>query len=124
MPEDDFEFEKLEVHALALALIPIVARIAKQFPRGFGDLKDHLQRSARSIHLNIAEGSGKYRGGAKAERYATARASANECASALAEARLLDLADRATLDEARALLNRICSMLTKLIIHWDPKHQP
>ncbi len=117
MADAGFEFEKLEVHALSLKLLPVIA----QLPRGSGDLKDHLHRSARSIHLNIAEGSGKYRGGAKAERYRTARASANECASAVEEIRLFELADRKTLDEARSLLDRVCAMLTKLIVRWDPK---
>lgn len=121
MSDEQFEFERLEVHKLALRLMPIVRRIAGQLPRGFGDLGNHLVRSARSIHLNIAEGAGKYRAGAKAERYVTARASANECASAIEEARLFRLASERELNEARDLLKRITPMLTRLIVRWDPK---
>jgi four helix bundle protein len=121
MSEDSFEFEKLEVYRLAIDLMVVIARVLRQLPRGYGDLGDHLHRSGRSIHLNIAEGSGKYSGRAKAQRYGTARASANECAAAIEEARLFDLADRKSLDEARDLLNRICGMLTRLIIRWEQR---
>lgn len=94
MTDEEFEFERLEVRKLALQLMPLVRGIASDFPRGFGDLGSHRVRSARSIHLNIAGGSGKYRAGAK------------------------------TVDDATALLKRIAPMLTKLILRWDPKKDP
>lgn len=43
MSEENFEFEKLDLYELALQLLPIVTRIMKQLPRGYGDLKDHLR---------------------------------------------------------------------------------
>ena len=118
-----FPFERLEVHRLALELMPIVRDILASLPRGSGDLKRHMERSARSIHLNIAEGSGKRRPGHKASRYDTARASANECASAAAEAVILEIGDRGRLDEADARLRQIAAMLTALITRWAPEKE-
>ncbi len=120
MPATRFEFEKLQVHARSLDLLGLVREVCAQLPRGCADLRDQALRSARSVHLNIAEGAGKYRPGAKAERYVTARASANECAAALTEIRLFDLADRKKVDEALVMADRVCAMLTALLRRWDP----
>lgn len=114
-----FPFEKLEVHRLALELMPVIRSILTSLPRGYGDLKHHMHRSARSIHLNIAEGSGKRQPGHKASRYDTARASANECASSIAEARILQIGDQTLLTGADARLRRITAMLTGLINRWS-----
>jgi four helix bundle protein len=114
-----FEFEKLEVYQLALRLAPLVASVCDCLPAGYGDLRSHLRRSERSIRLNIAEGAGKHRPGGKAERFRTARGSANECAAALDEARRLSLACRPAAAEAMALCHRIISMLTRLILYWE-----
>lgn len=114
-----FEFEKLEVYQLALELRPLVGAITRQLPRGYGDLRSHATRSERSIRLNIAEGAGKHRPGGKAERFRTARGSANECAAALDEARRDRLADPATVRQALELCHRLVAMLSKLILYWE-----
>lgn len=82
MDESEFPFERLEVFQLAMQLAPIIQAIVRRLPPGFGDLRDHIRRSERSIRLNISEGSGKRPARMKAARYDTARASANECAAA------------------------------------------
>jgi four helix bundle protein len=115
-----FPFERLEVHRLALELMPVIRAVTDSFPRGYGDLKDHIHRSGRSIHLNIAEGSGRRRPGNKVSRYDTARASANECASGIAEALAAGIGDRKLLEEADARLRQIAAMLTGLINRWSP----
>ena len=115
-----FPFEQLEVHRLALELMPLIRDILASLPRGYGDLKHQMHRSARSIHLNTAEGSGRRKPGHKVNRYDTARASANECASAIAEARMLGIGDRKKLEEADARLRQIAAMLTGLINRWTP----
>jgi hypothetical protein len=83
MERPGFEFEKLEVYQLTLRLMPLVAEITAQLPVGYADLRNHVRRSERSIRLNVAEGAGRNRPGGKAERFRTARGSANECAAGL-----------------------------------------
>jgi four helix bundle protein len=122
MADRSFEFEKLEVYQLALRLMPLVAEIARQLPPGFADLRNHVRRSERSIRLNIAEGAGKHRPGGKAERFRTARGSANECAAALHEVWTLELCAAASTRDALVLCHRIISMLTKLVIYWERRN--
>ena len=121
MSEPAFEFQKLEVYKLARSLQPLIGEIVAQLPRGSGDLRSQLLRPERSIRLNIAEGAGRNSAGGKAERYRTARGSANECAAALDEVQMSGLAPRAGTLEAAALLHRIISMLTRLIMTWESR---
>jgi four helix bundle protein len=83
MPEEIFEFEKLRVYQKALDFTGEVYRITKSFPpeEKFG-LSDQFRRSAVSIALNIAEGSG----GTKTEFkhfLKIARRSVRECVAVL-----------------------------------------
>ena len=119
MDEPEFEFQKLEVYQRAMELKPLIDEIIRQLPPGEGDLRSQAKRHERSIRLNIAEGSGRNRPGGKAERYRTARGSANECAAALDEILTFDLADRGLTLRAMRLVHRIISMLTKLIVKWE-----
>lgn len=116
-----FEFQKLEVYQLARSLQPLIGEIVAQLPRGSGDLRSQLLRSERSIRFNIAEGAGRNSAGGKAERYRTARGSANECAAALDEIEMSDLAPQARIREAAVILHRIVSMLTRLIMTWESR---
>ena len=119
MADPEFEFHRLEVYHRAMELKPLIDDIIRQLPPGNGDLRGQLRRNERSIRLNIGEGSGRHRPGGKAERFRTARGSANECAAGLDEVRMFDLADRERTREALQLLHRIISMLTKLIVYWE-----
>ncbi len=113
-----YPFEEPDAHKVAMQLMEVVVTIVAGLPRGFGDLGAHLQSSARSIHLNIAEGSGSEEPGSKAARYSSARGSANECASGMREVRMLRLADRPLINQADNYLHRLGMMLTRLIQHW------
>jgi four helix bundle protein len=117
----EFAFQKLEVYQLALRLQPLIRLIVADLPRGYGDLRSQATRSERSIRLNIAEGAGRNSPGGKAERYRTARGSANECAAALDEIRRDRLAPEVSVDEAARLIHRIISMLTRLIMTWETR---
>ena len=119
MTDPQFEFQRLEVYQRAMELKPLIDEIVRQLPPGTGDLRGQLRRNERSIRLNIGEGSGRHRPGGKAERFRTARGSANECAAALDEVKTFELADRERTLEALHLVHRIVSMLTKLILYWE-----
>ncbi len=118
MSDIEYPFEKLDAYRVAMQLMDVARQISVRLPSGYADLRDHLLRSARSIHLNIAEGSGHRSPGNKAQRYDSARASANECASAIREIRLFGLVERRLLDRADSLLHRLTIMLTRLVERW------
>lgn len=119
MTDPEFDFHRLEVYQRAMELKPLIDAIIGQLPPGSGDLKGQMRRHERSIRFNIGEGAGKHRPGGKAERFRTARGSANECAAALDEVKVFNLADRRTTMEALHLVHRIIAMLTKLILYWE-----
>ena len=126
MDEPEFEFQKLEVYQRAMELKALIDEILAQLPAGNGDLLSQIKRHERSIRLNVAEGAGRHRPGGKAERYRSARGSANECAAALDEIRQFSLADRELTVRALRLVHRIIAMLTRLIIRCetDPRWRP
>jgi four helix bundle protein len=108
-----FDHEKLDVYQVAIEFVARANDIVEQLPRGRGYLADQLQRAALSIVLNIAEGAGKFSPADKAVFHTRARASATECAAVLDVCRKLKLI--ASVDENKAMLDRISQMLTKLI---------
>lgn len=114
-----FSWPRTEFYHRAMELKPLIDEILGQLPPGNGDLRGQLRRNERSIRLNIGEGSGRHRPGGKAERFRTARGSANECATALDEVKTFELAERERTREALQLVHRIISMLTKLILYWE-----
>jgi len=65
--------------------------------------------------LNIAEGAGKFSPADKAVFYTRARVSATESAAVLDVCRKLNLLPTTSMDDNKALLERIAQMLTKLI---------
>ncbi|HEY0590358.1 MAG TPA: four helix bundle protein, partial [Thermoanaerobaculia bacterium] len=73
------------------------------------------QRASLSIVLNIAEGAGKYSNADKASFYARARGSTTECAAVLDVCVKIRLLSSTSIIDDKRLLERICSMLTKLI---------
>ncbi|MGM0559180.1 MAG: four helix bundle protein [Myxococcota bacterium] len=80
-----FPHEKLDCYRLAEEVARWVADAT--FRRGDADLRDQAVRSARSVVLNIAEGSGK-RGKSRRHSYDLALGEAGEACSAIGMARL------------------------------------
>jgi four helix bundle protein len=80
-----FPHEKLDCYRLAEDVARWVADAT--FRRGDADLRDQAVRSARSVVLNIAEGSGKT-GRARRHSYTVALGEAGEACSAIGMARL------------------------------------
>ena len=108
-----FNFHRLDAFHCAIAFFKIAVPIADRTPPGYSSLGDQLRRAATSIALNIAEGSGRFN---RDERryFAMARGSALECAAVLELLLVLGTPTKEEGDEARGLLERIVSMLTKM----------
>ena len=111
---DHFDHEKLDVYQRAIEFVILADGIVENLPRGRAYLADQLHRAATSIPLNIAEGAGEFAPNEKARFYRMAKRSATECAAILDVCSRVELVSPATHNEARGLLLRIVSMLTKL----------
>src|SRR5215510_11733417 len=103
----------MDVYRVALEFLALAAGVLPR--RGFGDLRDQLDRASTSIVLNTAEGLGRATAPDKARFFVMARGSALECAAVVDVLRVRGLASPALCDQARSLLVRVTQMLTKLI---------
>ena len=110
-----FDHEKLDVYQQALEFVADVNMTTPGIPRGYSYVKTQLQRAALSVVLNIAEGSGEMKGDEKARYYRMAKRSATESAAVLDVLVRLDLVTARELEEVRARLIRIVSMLTRMV---------
>jgi four helix bundle protein len=83
-PNDDrwFDHEKLDVYRESLVFVGWLSGLLDAVLRA-GDVKDHLDRAADSIVLNIAEGNGKYAPKDRCRFFDIAHGSALECAAGL-----------------------------------------
>ena len=108
-----FNFNRLDVYGCAISFFKLAVPLTERAPPGYHSLNDQLRRAAVSIPLNIAEGSGKFD---KDERryFMIARGSALECAAIIDVLEVLGAASAEEAAQARQLLERIVSMLTKL----------
>ncbi len=115
-----FEFEKLVVFERALDAAEAVDALGQAMPFSRRRMKDQVGRSADSLVLNIAEGSGEFTKPEKARFYRIARRSACETAGALKLAvryRLFPASRIAhatkRLDETAAMLTTMCNNLSE-----------
>ncbi len=111
-----FGFQQLDVYQCAITFLGRSSVLAACVPRGQGELADQLRRAALSIPLNIAEGSGKGVLAAREARrfYGIARGSALECAAIVDAMAALELLPPDDAGNARDLLERIVSMLSRV----------
>ena len=106
-----FDFERLDVYRVAREHLSLVARTAIQF-----QARDHLDRAADSILLNIAEGMGKPKGSRdRAKFFRIALGSAKECASAWDVLAVRRCIGDSPAMEAKELLLRVVAMLTRMV---------
>jgi len=112
-----FGFQKLDVYRCAVTFLGVSSTLAEQAPRGHGALADQLRRAALSVPLNIAEGSGKGTMENREARrfYAIARGSALECAAIVDALEALRFVRADEANRARELLERVVSMLTRMV---------
>ena len=102
------------IYQRALRFAALVFQILQKLPRGHSELADQLKRATISIPLNIAEGAGKSSDKDRSRFHAIARGSAMECGAILDVMHLQDLAEPKTFTEAKSLLVRLVSMLSKM----------
>jgi len=111
-----FGFQRLDVYQCAVEFVAIAARLQQGLPPGNAAMSDQLRRAALSVPLNIAEGSGRPRKDSF-RFYGISRGSALECAAILDVLEVLELRGQEELEPGRSTLERIVSMLTKMIRH-------
>mgnify|MGYP001825588228 CR=1 FL=1 len=114
-----FDHEMLEVYRVAIELVGVADDIGEQLPRGRGKLADQLSRAVISVPLNIAEGAGLWASGEKQRAYRIARGSAMECAAIMDVCMILKLSSPEKCHQCKELLERVVSMLSKLIQTLD-----
>ena len=108
------DYEKLDVYGCSLQFLATALRLTMRMPRGYAYLGDQLRRAATSIPLNIAEGTGKVSPSDRARFHVIARGSAMECGALVDVVRILGLANESEEREAKVLVIRIVSMLSKM----------
>jgi four helix bundle protein len=121
---DSFDHERLDVYRVARDANRQIASIVKSIPRGHAESKDNLQRSAKSVTRNIAEGSGKWRVADKVHFYHIARASATESAAALDELCDFGLVTEEQVRQPKETLLRVVMMLVAMIRSLESRSRP
>jgi len=111
-----FTHEKFEAYQLAIEFIHVALQCMDEIPPGNANLRDQLRRSAFSISLNIAEGTGKNGRSDRFRFYSIARGSAMECAAicdiiAILDSRLIPKTElaKARLKSIVSILSTVCS---------------
>jgi four helix bundle protein len=108
-------FQRLDVYQRSIEFLALAHRVVERLPKGHAELADQLRHAAQSVPQNVAEGCGRIAKGDKARFYAIARGSAMESASHLDVMRVGELVDAELYARGLELLERIVSMLTRLI---------
>ena len=118
-----FDHEKLNVYHELLRFISWVTPVideAKNAGRGkTAEVCDQLDRASLSSLLNTAEGNGKRRGQVRANFFDDARGSATECAACLDALVAKGIFTPPRIDDGKAMLLRIVSMLCGLVDRFD-----
>ena len=110
-----FDHHKLDVYQCALDALDACDRVTAQLPKGRGHIRDQLDRASGSIVANIAEGAGEFTPREKARFYRIARRSAIEAVAWLEVIERRGEAPQALLRAALGYLERVVSVLVKLI---------
>ena len=111
-----FNHNKLEVYTVALEMVSLAKGAADKVPRGYRTYADHLLRSSGSVVMLIGEGANRYSPGMKRQRYEEALGEAGEVAVAAEVLCTLGLVPWQEVEELLELTNRVCAMLTRLVL--------
>ena len=120
-----FDHEKLDVYQLELKFLGwatefLVELSANPSLVNKRELTDQLDRASLSALLNTAEGNGRRQGKQRAKFFDDARGSAIECAACLDASVAKRLSSIERIQAGKELLQRIVSMLSKLVERFDP----
>ncbi len=118
-----FDHEKLDVYQLELRFIAWLAPLLEEAlqkangkPR---EVCDQLDRASLSSLLNTAEGNGRRQSQGRAKFFDDARGSATECAGCLDALVAKKIFPAERVQEGKAILLRIVSILCKLVERFD-----
>lgn len=109
-----FDHEKLNVYQVSLAFNEWVDELLSSI-EAKAAAKDHLDRAATSIPLNIAEGNGKFSSRDRARFFDIARGSAVESAASLDVLVSRELTTKVQIEPAKEQLVQIVNMLMGLL---------
>jgi len=119
-----FDHEKLDVYQLELKFIAWVTPLIEEVKASAGpkvrEVCNHLDRASLSALFNTAEGNGKRQSKLRGRFFDDARGSAAECASCLDALVAKRVCAEDRVDKGKALLHRIVSILTKLVMRFAP----
>jgi len=114
-PSETFDFERLTVFQRALELMNRLVPHLQRPPRKASSIMDHLDRSASSVLLNIAEGSGKEPGSKDRKRfYRHALGSAKEVGGCLIISDVRGFLPSSVSSRGRSLCIEVVRMLTSM----------
>jgi four helix bundle protein len=109
-----FDHEKLKVYQSAIGFVTWSTDLLAQI-QAKAAVKDHLDRAATSVALNIAEGNGKFAIKDRCRFLDFARGSALECAACLDVLVAKKLSEEAIVRPGKEQLLEIVSMLVGLV---------
>ena len=110
-----FDHHRLDAWHIAFEATLEGDLISKAIPRGYGKLKDQLQRALHGAFTLTSEAAART-GADRACRFRWARAEANEAAAILEALAALGIADAARVERVLGLLWRLSAMLTRLAL--------
>jgi four helix bundle protein len=110
-----FDHERLDVYRVATEALALGAEATRRIAREDQFLRDQLLRALTSICFNLAEATGEFSIAEKVRFFRMSRRSATESAAILDALVILRYVDAQSAGELKALLSRICAMLTRLI---------
>jgi len=123
MPSALFDHEKLDVYKLELEFISWLTDLFEELREKktcrLTEVLDQLDRASLSQLLNTAEGNGKRISQLRARFFDDARGSTTECAACLDALVAKKACVPKRVEQGKAMLVRIVSMLTKLVDRFD-----
>ena len=108
--------ERFGAYQYSIKFLAKIVAIQEMIPRGHGQLIDQLKRSALSIPLNIAEGSGRVSKNDQRKFYAIARGSCLESGAIIDVCSVLKIIDKSKMVEAKQLLVQIVNILSSICL--------